>query len=185
MKTQRDIMKDAFRACLPVFFGFLLGGIFCLLIALCSCRSQKAMTAEAVKHVHDTTTVHDTTVVERVITNNIIQHDSIITRQNISASMMQALFDSLGNLQSVTNYTYNVNHTSQQGNELVQAASDSTAMVATHQQEAAHGEDSRDFAHQETKPMLSTTQKIFVVAGALALIAWLLFFAYKLRPKND
>lgn len=183
--TTRKIIKEAAIGCAQIAVGLFLGALACLLITLCSCRSQKAMTAEVVKHVHDTTTVHDTAVVERVITNNIIQHDSIITRQNISASMMQALFDSLGNLQSVTNYTYNVNHTSQQGNELVQAASDSTAMVATHQQEAAHGENSRDYAHQETKPMLSTTQKIFVVAGALALIAWLLFFAYKLRPKND
>lgn len=182
MMTYRDILKESFRACLPIFFGFLLGAIFCLLITLCSCRLQKAITTE-VKHVHDTTAVHDTTVVERVITNNIIQHDSTIIRQNISASMMQALFDSLGNLQSVTNYTYNVNHQSQQGNELMQSTADSTAMVATHQEVGAHGEDSHDYAHKETKPMLSTAQKIFMVAGAMALIAWLLFFAYKTRPK--
>ena len=147
--TTRKIIKEAALGCAQIAVGLFLGALACLLITLCSCRSQQAMTTEVVKHVHDTTAVHDTTVVERVITNNIIQHDSIITRQKISASMMQALFDSLGNLQSVTNYTYNVNHTTHQGKELVQAASDSTAMVATHQQEAAHGEDSRDFAHQE------------------------------------
>ena len=178
-----DIVRESFRACLPIIIGFLLGSISCLLITLCSCRSQKTVTTEEVKLVHDTTAMHDTTVVERVITKNIIKYDSIKTDTNITASMMQALFDSFGNLQSVTNYTYNFNKTSQQGNEFVQTASDSTGMVATHQEVAAHGEEGHYYAHKETKPLLSTTEKIFVVAGALALMAWLLFFAYKIRPK--
>lgn len=183
MKYSGDIIRDSARACLPIIIGFLLGGIICLLITLCSCRSQKALTTERVKLVHDTTAVHDTTVVQHVITNNIIRHDSIISRQDLSASMVQALFDSLGNLHSVTNYTYHVNSTSHQGYELCSSASDSTGMVATHQEVAAHGEDSHDYSHQETKPMRTTAEKIFVVAGTLALIAWLLFFAYKIRPK--
>lgn len=60
----------------------------------------------------------------------------------------------------------------------------SISKSAVFKEEAAHGEDSRNYVHQETKPTLSTAEKIFVVAGTLwTLIAGVLFFAHKIRQK--
>lgn len=181
MNYSRKLLQDVLHGCLPIALGFLLGALVCLLISLGSCRTQKNITTEVIKHYHDTTAVHDTTMVEHLITNNIIRHDSINSRQDIFASLITAIFDTIGNLRAVTNYTYNVNNTSQQGSTLAQVTSDSTGLVASHQEIAATGNDSLDYAHEVTKPMRSTAEKLFFAAGALALIAWLLFFAQKIR----
>lgn len=69
MGIRQDIIRKNVRSCLPIAVGFFLAAVFCLLLSLCSCKTQRVVervevpvpivqehTIESVKidHVRDT-----------------------------------------------------------------------------------------------------------------------------------
>lgn len=180
MKHKKEILQELFKCCLPIAIGFIAGGLVCLLISLSGCRTQKLVTTESVHYVHDTTAVHDTLVVQRIVGHEKVTHDTTVVTKDVSAQVKHATFDNAGNLKSMTWLNYNLNSRDENRTLLSDVWKGSTSMEKGHSETAGKAENAKHAQATQIKPALSGTQKTIVVLGALSMIAWVLFFLYKL-----
>mgnify|MGYP007069841338 CR=1 FL=1 len=78
MSSHRQLISDTFRGCAPLVLGFFLAMLACLLINLCSCRTQeKVQVVEVPKVVTQTAVEHRLDIVR----DTILRSDSVIIIQ--------------------------------------------------------------------------------------------------------
>lgn len=183
MHSKRHILEDTLRGCLPIATGMVLAWLFCLVLTLCSCKTQKEI-VEVEKWQHDTTTVVDTV---RVIDTKI-QHDSVFIKEYITeykrdttitnVNWKYYTYDSVGNISSLLDYASSTQHGSS-----TQASSENTStsvgqQAETHEEVGGHSESSghSDFTQgkEQVKVGLNKWQQFIQCLGYAFLVVLVL-----------
>ena len=176
---RKQIWQDIIAGCAPIAAGFIIAALFCILITMCGCRTQKEY-IEVEKWQHDTTTVTDTLR----LTEQVIVHDSIYKTEYVTQFLKDSThkdeqwqyttYDPSGNITSQLNYSSSTHHGSS-SNTAAQSESTSTSNTQYQKEEtSSHNESSghSDASHvkKETKPQLNKWQRFIMGLGYAMLI---------------
>ena len=176
---KKQIWKDIFEGCAPIFAGFLLALFFCLLVTLCSCKPTERI-IEVEKWQHDTTTIVDTV---HVIDTKFV-HDSIYITEYVkevvkdstltNVSWQHYTYDKDGNVSSMTNYNSSTQHGSTAHSSTESAQTSVSDNSTTHEEISSHNESTGHTdslqSKEQVKRGLTKWQKFIQVLGYAFLI---------------
>lgn len=186
MRARKRIMIDTAQGCLPIAVGFIVAIVFCLLLTLGSCRSQKVVEVE--RWQHDSVFVKDTVHVKDIV----VVHDSVYITNTIQETVHDTVtndvawkyytYDPLGNVTSLMDYT----SSSRQGKTMQKSHESEETAVSnkgiTHEEKASHSESkgttSASKDKTEVKPQLSKWQKFIQGMGYTFLVVLALGIAF-------
>lgn len=157
----RNVVKDALTSCLPIAMGFILGALICLLITLCGCSTTKYVEVEVPKVVTQTNIERRTDIVR----DTIIQRDSVIIVQRGDT----IYHETWHHIRDVSRH------------HVADTIRDTIPQVATITQKIPVYVEKKLTKWQQFK--LDAGGVVLTITGAalLALIAWLIWRARKLR----
>ena len=164
MSIRRDIMRELWRNIRASGVGCLLALLVCLALAWLAsgCKpTQKVVELESCQH--DTTTIVDTVHV----TDTKYVHDSIYIKEYVTqlvkdstqtdVSWQHYIYDSNGNVSSMTNYNSSTNHGISSNTATESAQTSVSNNTSTHEETGSHSESS---GHSE-----ASKEKVYVKVG--------------------